>query len=113
MPARANPLKLNPLQLRTLAILQELARSPAAAPPDADGMVLIRGLPAPHGDHFHVGQAVVMAKDATGLANAAVFGALIRKGLVLAGPAGMPILTPDGLAYDTGIADQVLHRSSH
>jgi hypothetical protein len=114
MANRANPLKLNPLQLRTLAILQQLARSAGFAdPPDGEGMVLIRGLPAPHGDHFHVGDAVVLARDATGLANPAVFNALVRKGLLLAGPVGMPIVTAQGLAYDTGIADRVLHRASH
>jgi len=29
MPPRQNPLKLNPLQLRTLTVLQALARDPA------------------------------------------------------------------------------------
>lgn len=114
MADRPNPLRLNPLQLRTLAILQQLARSTGfAEPPDGDGMVLIRALPRPHGDHFHVGDAVVLARDATGLANPAVFGALVRKGLLLAGPVGMPIVTAAGLAYDTGIAAQVLHRATH
>jgi hypothetical protein len=114
MSARPNPLRLNPLQLRTLAILQQLARSSGYAnPPDSDGTVLIRGLPHAHGDHFHVGDAVVLGRDATGLSNPAVFGALVRKGLLLPGPTGMPIVTPQGLAYDTGIADAVLHRADH
>jgi hypothetical protein len=114
MASRPNPLKLNPLQLRTLAILQQLARSSGFAdPPDADGTVLIRGLPHAHGNHFHVGDAVVLGRDATGLANPAVFGALVRRGLLLAGPSGMPIMTPTGLAYDTGVADQVLRRADH
>jgi uncharacterized protein (DUF1684 family) len=44
--SRANPLKLNPLQLKTLAILQALARVPnAAEPPDAEGRVALRYLP--------------------------------------------------------------------
>ena len=48
-----------------------------------------------------------------GLANPAVYGALARKGLILAGPRGLPILTPAGLGYDTGLADQILHRPDH
>lgn len=114
MAERPNPLKLNPLQAKTLTLLQELARQPQfAGPPDADGTVLLRYLPEPHGDHFHIGPAVVRSSDATGLGNPAVYGALTRKGLILAGPRGMPILTPAGLAYDTGLAERILHRSSH
>ena len=114
MPDRPNPLKLNPLQAKALTILQELVRQPGfAAPPEADGSVQIRVLPQPHGDHFHVGSAVVRSSDATGLFNPAVYGALTRKGLVLQGPRGLPVLTPSGLAYDTGLADQLLHRADH
>lgn len=114
MPAPTNPLKLNPLQLKTLAILQALAKEPAFAdPPDAEGTVRIRALPHAHGDHFHIGAAVVLAKDATGLSNHNVYNVLARKGLILAGPAGEPVLTPAGLAYETGIARQILHRSGH
>ncbi len=114
MPDRRNPLKLNPLQAKTLTLLQELARQPNfASPADAAGAVQLRYLPEPHGDHFHIGDAVVRSRDATGLANPAVHDALARKGLVLAGPRGMPILTSAGLAYDTGLAARVLHRSDH
>lgn len=113
-PPRANPLKLNPLQAKTLAILQEVARAPGmAGEPDADGAVPLLGLPRPHGDHFHVGGAVVRSRDATGLANPAVYGALARKGLVRPGPDGLPALTPSGLAYDTGLAAEILHRADH
>lgn len=114
MPSPVNPLKLNPLQLKTLAILQALAKEPAFAdPPDADGTVRIRKLPHPHGDHFHIGRAVVLAKDATGLANHNVYNVLARKALILAGPAGEPVLTPAGLAYETGIARAILHEAAH
>jgi hypothetical protein len=114
MPSRPNPLKLNALQARTLTILQELARVPNfASPPEEDGSVPIRHLPEPHGDHFHVGAAVVRTRDASGLANPAVYGALARKGLVLAGPRGLPILTRAGLAYDTGLAGEILYRPDH
>ena len=56
---------------------------------------------------------MVRSRDATGLTNSAVHGALARKGLILAGPRGMPILTAAGLAYDTGMEGQILHRSDH
>ena len=114
MADRINPLKLNPLQAKTLALLQELARQPSFAnPPDADGSVLLRYLPEPHGDHFHIGAAVVRSSDATGLSNPAVYGALARKGLILPGPRGMPILTAAGLGYATGAGERILHRSDH
>jgi hypothetical protein len=111
---RPNPLKLNPLQLKTLAILQALARVEGYAdPPDAEGRVALRYLPDPHGDHFHVGHAVVSTRDAAGLANPAVYGALERKGLLATGPGGRPALTAAGLAYATGIERQVLHEAHH
>jgi hypothetical protein len=113
-PTRANPSRLNALQLKTLAILQALARERTFAhPPDGDGTVLIHTLPYAHGDHFHIGRAVVATRDATGLANPNVMNALVRKGLLLGGPAGMPILTGAGLGYDTGIAARVLHGADH
>ena len=109
---RPNPKKLNPLQLKTLAILQATAQDERLAnPPDADGTVLIHSLPHAHGDHFHVASAVVRARDATGLGNPNVMNALVRKGLLLAGVAGAPILTAEALGYDTGIADQIVHRT--
>jgi hypothetical protein len=111
---RANPSRLNALQLKTLAILQALARERGFAhPPDADGTVLIHTLPYAHGDHFHIGRTVVLARDATGLANPNVMNALVRKGLLLGGPAGMPILTSSGLGYETGIAASILHGAEH
>ena len=112
--SRANPLKLNTLQLKTLAILQELARTPGAAePPDAEGRVALRYLPDPHGDHFHIGHATVATRDAAGLSNPAVYGALARKNLVVQAPNGAPTLTADGLAYETGVERQILHGADH
>lgn len=109
--AKKNPLNLNSLQLKTLTLLQELARSPAhAAPADAEGNILVQDLPQPHGDHFHVGDAVALTRDATGLGNAAVWVALERKGLIRSMFPLAATLTPAGLAYDTGLADQILHR---
>lgn len=111
MPPRRNPLKLNPLQLRTLTLLQELARAPDyARPGEEPGSVLITSLPRPHGDHFHLGEAVVAARDATGLANPAVWTALERKGLVRKGAAGGALLTAEALSYDTGLRQAILHK---
>src|SRR3546814_1404920 len=60
--AKKNPLKLNALQLRTLTILQQMARSPNHAQPgDEEGSVLVTNFPTAHGNHFHVGDAVVLA----------------------------------------------------
>jgi hypothetical protein len=102
---RPNPKKLNSLQLRTLKVLQALARERAFAdPPKPDGAVSIHTLPQAHGDHFHVGPAVVSVRDATGLGNPSVLNALARKGLLHAGRSGLPVLTAEGLAYNTGIA---------
>jgi hypothetical protein len=70
-------------------------------------------LPYPHGDHFHVGAAVVMARDANGLGNRAAWVALERKGLIKSNFPDAAILTAAGLAYDTGLADTILHRSGH
>ncbi len=115
MPAKKqNPLNLNPLQLKTLTLFQALAALPdhAQAGPEP-GTVLIGNLPHPHGDHFHVGDAAVAARDATGLGNQAVWVALQRKGLIASGFPHQVLLTPAGLAYDTGLGEAVLHRAEH
>ena len=111
---RANPRKLNALQLKTVAILQALAAErDFADPPDGDGAVLIHTMPLAHGNHFHIGSAAVLARDATGLGNRNVMNALMRRGLLLASPVGQPVLTAEGVAYDTGIAAQILHPTDH
>jgi hypothetical protein len=114
MPSKRNPLNLNPLQLKTLTLLQELARTagkPAAE--EEPGGVAISQLPSPHGDHFHLGEAVVAARDATGLRNPAVWAALERKGLIRPKLPEAVILTPLGQEYDTGMRDAILHRTEH
>ena len=114
MTSKKNPLNLNALQLKTLTLLQELARSPHhARPADEAGAVLVENLPQPHGDHFHVGSAVASTADATGLSNVAVWVALERKGLIKSLFPLAAAVTPAGLAYDTGMADQILHRHHH
>jgi hypothetical protein len=113
-PVRPNPKKLNALQLKTLVLLQALAREPGCAdPPDQDGTVALHTLPHRHGDHLHIGAALVSARDATGLANPNVINALARKGLVRHGPTGLPSLTLEGRDYPTGIEAAVLHTADH
>jgi hypothetical protein len=114
VPVRPNPKKLNALQLRTLALLQVIARQPALAdPPEQDGAVSIHTLPHQHGDHLHVGAAVVSARDATGLGNPNVLNALARKGLLRHGAAGLPSLTLEGRNYQTGLDTTLLHGADH
>ncbi len=111
MPPKQNPLKLNPLQLRTLTLLQALARLPgvAHAGPGA-GEATIQQFPQAHGDHFHLGNAVVRGSDATGLYNEKVWNALTRKGVARAEWPHSMTLTAEGMNYDTGIADEILHQ---
>ena len=114
MPPKNNPLKLNPLQLRTLVILQALARDSAAARkgPGA-GEVTVERFPQAHGSHFHIGNASVSGKDASGLYNDKVWHALERKGLARADWPHNIALTAAGLAYDTGLAHEILGPSPH
>src|SRR5229473_914055 len=114
MPAKRNPLNLNPLQLKTLTLLQELAQvagKPVAE--DEPGGVAITELPNPHGDHFHLGEAIVAARDATGLRNPAVWAALERKGLIRPKLPEAVVLTARGQEYDTGLRERILHIASH
>lgn len=114
MAAKTNPLKLNPLQLKTLTLFQELARYPELSTRHEEtGEVLLTRLPQPHGNHFHVGARVVMSKDATGIHNPAVWIALERRGLMRGTYPLSVTLTPTGLAYDTGLRDTILHGSDH
>jgi hypothetical protein len=111
MPPKRNPLHLNPLQLKTLALLQALAQLPEfSRPGEESGSVAVRP-PDPHGDHFHLGNAVVAARDATGLRNPAVWAALERKGLIRSMFPDGAVLTPLGLDYATGLREVILHRA--
>jgi len=112
MPPKRNPLNLNPLQLRTLTLLQALARLPDHGRAEGEG-VLVDNLPQPHGDHFHLGDAVVLTRDASGLFNQAAWVALERKGLIKSMFPDAAVLTGPGLAYETGLGDAILHRADH
>ncbi len=111
---RANPKKLNPLQLKTLALLQAIAKeADFADPPQADGSIMLRRLPHAHGDHFHIGGQVVASRDATGLGNPNVWNALVRKGLILTGEGNLPVLTAEAQAYETGLGQTLLQGGDH
>ena len=114
MPPKSNPLKLNPLQLRTLTLLQALSRLHGVATQGPGiGEVTVERFPQAHGDHFHLGDAVVAGKDATGLYNEAVWNALARKGLARSDYPRQIVLTAEGLGYDTGGAREILRGSGH
>ncbi len=114
MAPKTNPLKLNPLQLRTLVLIQELAKHPELAQPVGDtGGVRLTQLPHPHGNHFHIGEKVVATGDATGLHNPAVWVALERKGLTQGQYPYAVTVTKEGLTYDTSGAGPILHGGDH
>jgi hypothetical protein len=112
MPPRRNPLGLNTLQLKTLTLLQELARLPAYSGPAEEAGIAVRP-PDPHGDHFHLGDAVVATRDASGLRNPAVWVALERKGLIRSMYPLGAVVTPLGLDYETGLREVILRMSGH
>src|SRR5258708_5465068 len=112
--SKKNPLNLNALQLRTLTLMQALARLEAhGTPANEPGHVLVSGLPHAHGDHFHVGDAGVSGRDATGPPNGGVWTARERRGLIKSLSPMAVVLPPDGPAYDTGMAAQTLPRHAH
>jgi hypothetical protein len=112
MPPKRNPLGLNPLQLKTLTLLQALARLPDHAKEQSEG-VLVANMPPPHGDHFHLGDAVVATRDASGLFHEAAWIALERKGLIKSHFPDSALLTHAGRDYETGIGDAILHHADH
>ena len=108
-----NPLKLNRLQCKTLVLLQTLAELPRyATQGPEEGETVIASIPPAHGDHFHLGPWIVLARDATGLGNSSVRAALIRRGLVR-DAAGRTVLTAAGKDYETGMSEAILHGSDH
>lgn len=112
-PVKRNPKNLNPLQLRTLTILQKMAEVMGEDSADIPGARVIGEAPHVHGNHLHIGDVLVSGRDATGLANEAVWVALERKGMVKTLDDDRVAVLPEGLAYDTGMASQILHESDH
>jgi len=107
MAPKRNPLKLNNLQLRTLALAQVLASEPGITERDeTTGEVTLLRMPEPHGDHVHIGAIVVSGREASGLRNPAVWVALERKGLARSEGSSAVTLTARGVAYETGLGDR-------
>ena len=114
MLPKRNPKKLNKLQFKTLAIMQEFAATDIAEDGENDGEVKLNHIPRPHGEHFHVANGVVLTKDATGLFNRGVWAALDRKGLTRGGIFPFTTtLTQEGMDYDTCMREQIVHGSDH
>jgi ribosomal protein S19E (S16A) len=114
MNSRLNPKKLNPLQLRTLAIFQKLATMERhVAQVTGDGAVTLWNLPHAHGDHFHVGDAVIRTRDASGLTNPSVWAALERKGLLEGEFPTMATLSREALEYPVGDLGLFTEHSDH
>ncbi len=114
MVAKKNPLKLNKLQLRTLALAQVIADDPALVQVDGvSGDVMLLSLPHAHGDHVHIGSFSVSVRDISGFSNPAVWAVMERKGLAR-NTNGMTVtLTADGMAYDTGLGHHFRKLSEH
>ncbi|WP_207457902.1 hypothetical protein [Azospirillum sp. SYSU D00513] len=112
MALKKNPLNLNPLQLKTLTLIQEIARIENKPAEGEEGAFMVTSLPHAHGNHFHLGRYVVSAADATGLHNQAVWVALERKGMLRSQTNSVEV-TAAGMAYDTGLKDKILHGSDH
>src|SRR3546814_11250843 len=113
MSTKKNPLKLNNLQLKTLTLLQEIARLPDFTSTDeGTGETVIRALPHAHGNHFHIGRATVLSADATGLGNPAVWAALGRQGLIRQAENGYAIPAAR-VEHDTRLRHHLLHRTDH
>ncbi len=114
MASKKNPLNLNPLQLRTLTVLQLLAQVPGAGQAGPQiGEITISRFPMPHGDHLHLGDFIVGVKDATGLQNKAVWNALTRKGLARADWPRAIVLTQEGRSYQTDMSQKIVSRAEH
>ena len=60
-PKFPNPLRLNPLQLKTLALLQVLAGQQQEVEQNQDGIV-VRHFPSTHCNHFHLGPYVLSSQ---------------------------------------------------
>ena len=84
----------------------------AESDPESGDVKLLR-LPHANGDHVHIGDFTVSARDASGFSNPAVWIALARKGLAKTDDPLTTTITADGLSYDTGLGERFLAQSDH
>ncbi|MFT6557387.1 hypothetical protein [Sneathiella sp.] len=114
MPTKPKAIKLNPLQSKTLVLLKILAKDPDSSQPvDGCDDVRITRMPHAHGNHMHVGDFTVSAKDASGLSNPSVWTALARKGFVGENWPNEVVVTAKGLAFTTGLEEKFVSPSDH
>lgn len=106
-------LKLNALQGRTLALMQELAGDEELATDHPSGGRTIHAVPEPHGNHVHIGRLTVSSRFASGLMNENVWRALERKGLIEGQYPYEVTLLPNALEFQTGIREKMLEESDH
>ncbi len=107
-------IKLNPLQSKTLVLLQVMARDDSSSMDgNGDGEKRNLTLPHAHGNHMHVGDLTVSAKDASGLTNPSVWKALARKGFVKDNWPNEMVITKAGLEFSTGLEDKFMSVSDH
>jgi len=112
--AQQKKVKLNPLQSKTLVLLQILAKdADSSMRVDDSEDVKITRLPHAHGNHMHVGAYVVASKDASGLSNDAVWVVLARKGFVRENWKDEIVITAEGLAFSTGLEEKFISTSDH
>lgn len=109
----SNAPKLNALQGRTLALMQELAEDEELATDHPGGGRTIHAVPEPHGNHVHIGRLTVSSRFASGLMNANVWRALERKGLIEGQYPYQVTLSPAALVFETGIREKMLQESDH
>ena len=80
---------------------------------EVTGEIRLLRLPSPYGNHIHIGQYVVSARDASGLPNDMVWTALERKALLHRVNSLTATLTKDELDYNKGPAEKFWMRSDH
>ena len=108
MPMRKNPLRLNKLQLRTLALTQLMAKDKELSETNpGDDEVTVSTVPSPAGGTVQIGSIAFSARDASGLSNPSVWKALERKGIIRFDSSLRIVVTATGLNYDTGLGDKL------
>jgi len=96
-------IKLNALQVRTIALMQQLALYDETSVDHVSGGREITAIPEPSGGHVQYGELTVTSTFASGLANENVWKALQRKGLIEAKYPDELTVLPAGLTYETGL----------
>jgi len=111
---KKNPLQLNKLQLRTLALLQILAEEyHDKETPYQNNGITVKNLPPLHGDHVHIGRFTVSSREISGFSNSSVLAALSRKKLIDYSFPPSITITKEGLQYKTELIQKLKNLSDH